>query len=151
MASLRARRAGGFTLIEVLVVLVILGLTIALIVDRGPARSTGFDLRATAGDIAQQLRLARSAAIATDRTTSFTLDAADRRYEAAGKVGPVLPPEVTLSLTTATGGRPRPVSAIRFAADGSSSGGYVEVVAGHHAMQVVVDWLTGRVSVADGP
>ena len=69
----RTRTTAGFTLIEVLVVLVILGLTIALIVSRGPARSTGFDLRATAGSVAQQLRLTRSEAIATDRITRFTL------------------------------------------------------------------------------
>ncbi len=131
-------------------VLVILGLTVALIVGRGPARSTGFDLRATAQDVAQQLRLARSAAIATDRTTSFSLDPAHRRYVSAGSVGAALPPEVSLALTTATGGKPQPLSAIRFAPDGSSSGGRVVVLAGHSAMQVVVDWLTGRVVVSNG-
>ena len=144
----RARMA-GFTLIEMLVVLVILGLTIALIVSRGPARSTGFDMRATAGDIAQQLRLARSEAIATDRLTRFTLDRGDRRYETNGVAGPLLPPEVAVAMTTVTGGKPRPLSAITFAPDGSSSGGRVVLVAGANAIAVVVDWLTGRVSIAD--
>jgi general secretion pathway protein H len=148
VSSSRAERATGFTLIEMLVVLVILGRTVALIVSRGPARSPGFDLRATAGDIAQQLRLARSEAIMTDRTTSFTLDPADRRYETNGVAGPLLPPELALAMTTVTGGKPRPVPAITFAPDGSSSGGQVVLVAGANAMQVVVDWLTGRVSVA---
>ena len=145
----RARTAAGFTLIEILVVLVILGLSIALIVSRGPARSTGFDLRATAGDIAQQLRLARSEAIATDRLTRFTLDPTDRRYETNGVAGPLLPPELALTMMTVTGGKPRPLAAITFAADGSSSGGRVVLVAGASAVTVVVDWLTGRVSVAD--
>ena len=130
-------------------VLVILGLTVALIVSRGPARSTGFDLRATAGDIAQQLRLARSEAISTNRITRFTLDAADRRYEMNGIAGPLLPPELALTMTTVTGGTPRPLGAITFAPDGSSSGGRVVLVAGANAVTVVVDWLTGRVSVAD--
>jgi general secretion pathway protein H len=145
------RRAGttaGFTLIEMLVVLVILGLTVALIVSRGPARSTGFDLRATAGDIAQQLRIARSEAISSDRSTRFSLDPADRRYETNGVAGPLLPPELSLTMTTATGGAARPLAAITFAPDGSSSGGRVVLVAGANAMAVVVDWLTGRVSVA---
>lgn len=132
-----------------LVVLVILGLTVALIVSRGPARSTGFDMRATAGDIAQQLRLARSEAIATDRLTRFTLDTADRRYETNGVAGPLLPPEVAVAMTTVTGGKPRPLSAITFAPDGSSSGGRVVLVAGANTVAVVVDWLTGRVSIAD--
>ncbi len=145
----RARTAAGFTLIEVLVVLVILGLTVALIVSRGPVRSTGFDLRATAGDIAQQLRLARSEAIATDRVTRFTLDLADRRYETNGVAGPLLPAELALAMTTVTGGAPRPLGAITFAPDGSSSGGRVVLVAGANAVAIVVDWLTGRVSVAN--
>ncbi len=141
----------GFTLIEVLVVLVILGLTVALIVARGPARSTGFDLRATADDIAQQLRLARSEAIGSDRTTTFTLDAAHSRYETNGAAGAALPPEVALAITTATGGKPRPQRAISFAPDGSSSGGRVLLGTGGHRLAVVVDWLTGRVVVADAP
>ena len=144
----RARNEAGFTLIEVLVVLVILGLSIALIVSRGPARSAGFDLRATAGDIAQQLRIARSEAIATDRITRFTLDPADRRYETNGVAGPLLPPELALTMTTVTGGAPRPLGAITFAPDGSSSGGRVVLVVGANAVTVVVDWLTGRVSIA---
>jgi general secretion pathway protein H len=143
----RARAAAGFTLIEMLVVLVILGLTIALIVARGPARSTGFDMRASAGDIAQQLRLARSEAIATDRITRFTLDPADRRYETNGVAGPLLPPELARTMTTVTGGAPRPLGAITFAPDGSSSGGRVVLRAGANAVTVLVDWLTGRVSI----
>jgi general secretion pathway protein H len=136
-------------LIEVLVVLVILGLTVSLIVARGPARSTGFDLRATADDIAQQLRLARSEAISTDRTTAFTLDAAGRRYEIDGAAGATLPPEVALAMTTVTGGKPRPQGAISFGPDGSSSGGRVLLGAGGRQLAVVVDWLTGRVVVGD--
>ena len=139
----------GFTLIEMLVVLVILGLTVALIVSRGPARSTGFDMRATAGDIAQQLRLARSEAIATDRLTRFTLDTADRRYETNGVAGPLLPPEVAVAMTTVTGGKPRPLGAITFTPDGSSSGGRVVLVAGPNTVAIIVDWLTGRVSVTN--
>ena len=143
----RDKTAAGFTLIEVLVVLVILGLTVALIVSRGPVRSTGFDLRATAGDIAQQLRLARSEAIATNRATRFTLDESNRRYETDGVPGPVLPPELGFAMTTVTGGAPRPMGAIIFSPDGSSSGGRVVLVAGANTLQIIVDWLTGRVSV----
>ena len=145
----RRKTTAGFTLIEMLVILVILGLTVALIVSRGPARSTGFDLRATAADVAQQLRLARAEAIATDRITRFTLDHADRLYETNGVAGPVLPPELALSMTTATGSPPKPLGAIIFTPDGSSSGGRVVLTAGATTVAVVVDWLTGRVSVAN--
>ena len=76
-------------------------------------------------------------------------DPAGRRYETNGVAGPLLPPELALTMTTATGGPPRPLGAITFTPDGSSSGGRVVLVAGHNAVAVVVDWLTGRVSVAD--
>jgi general secretion pathway protein H len=120
-------------------------------VARGPARSTGFDLRATAESIAQALRLARSEAITTDRDTVFAEDAAGRRIEAGGAAGPVLPPEVALAIMTATGGKPRPLRAISFSPDGSSTGGRVLLVADGHQMQVSVDWLTGRVSITHAP
>jgi hypothetical protein len=41
------------------------------------------------------------------------------------------------------------LGAITFAPDGSSSGGRVVLVAGANAVAIVVDWLTGRVSVAN--
>ncbi len=40
---------------------------------------------------------------------------------------------------------------IAFLPDGSSSGGRVELADGSRHMQIGVEWLTGRVSVADGP
>ena len=40
---------------------------------------------------------------------------------------------------------------IRFAADGSASGGAVSVTEDTLAMVVTVEWLTGRVVVADMP
>jgi general secretion pathway protein H len=90
-------------------------------------------------------------AISTDRTTTFTLDAVDRRYDTNGAASPGLPPEVALAMTTATGGKPRLQSAISFSPDGSSSGGRVLVVGGGHQLEVVVDWLSGRVVVANAP
>jgi general secretion pathway protein H len=50
-------------------------------------------------------------------------------------------------MTTVTGGAPRPLGAITFAPDGSSSGGRVVLRAGANAVTVLVDWLTGRVSI----
>jgi general secretion pathway protein H len=134
-----------------LVVLVVLGLAIAILVERGPARSVGFDLRSSAADVAQMLRRARAQAIATNRITSFGLDSASRSYGVDGTFGTALPPEVALAITTAAGGPPRSQAAIRFAPDGSSSGGRVVLVARGRRRQVVVDWLTGRVRITDAP
>ena len=75
MRSKQSRDA-GFTLIEVLVVLVILGLTAALVLARGPVRSAGMEARTAASEVAETLRLGRSVAIAGDRPAAVTLDVA---------------------------------------------------------------------------
>ncbi|WP_284948106.1 GspH/FimT family pseudopilin [Acidisoma cladoniae] len=145
------RGAAGFTLIEVLVVIVILGLSIALVVSRGPARSVGLDIEGAAGSIAQNLRLARSQAISTDRLVAFTLDPTGRVPIVDGTPGATLAPDVRVTIMTATGGSVRSQPAITFAPDGSSSGGRVILGAGARHLQVLVDWLTGRVNVTDAP
>jgi general secretion pathway protein H len=142
----------GFTLIEVLVVLVVLSLTAALLVGRGPARSPALDLRAAAGQVAQGLRLARSQAIAQNRTVGFALDVASGGYRVGDGPPRALPTGLSLSMTAIAGntaaGR---VGAINFLPDGSSSGGRVGLSAGARRVWVGVDWLTGRVSLHDAP
>lgn len=132
-------------------VLVILALTTAIVATRGPARDSGFDLNTAAENVAAQLRLTRAEAIATDRMTTFSFEPGRRRYNVNGRTGPVLPPEVTLAMETATGGISRPIRAISFSPDGSSSGGQVLLLAHGHRRSVVVNWLTGGVSIADVP
>jgi prepilin-type N-terminal cleavage/methylation domain-containing protein len=50
------RRDAGFTLIEILVVLAILGVALGMLIGRGPMRSRGLETRAAAGALAQSLR-----------------------------------------------------------------------------------------------
>lgn len=142
----------GFTLIEMLVVLVVLSLTAALLVGRGPARSPALDLRAAAGQVAQGLRLARSQAIAQNRTVAFALDVGSGGYRVGDGPPRALPAGLSLSMTAIAGntasGR---VGAITFLPDGSSSGGRVGLSAGARSVWVGVDWLTGRVSLRDAP
>jgi prepilin-type N-terminal cleavage/methylation domain-containing protein len=66
----------GFTLIEVTVVLVILGLALAQLAQRGPLRSAALDLRAATVTVVQGLRLARARAILADRAVVLAVDAA---------------------------------------------------------------------------
>jgi general secretion pathway protein H len=141
---------GGFTLLEMIVVLVILGLMAGLVVSRGPSRNAGLDLRAAAADITQTLRGARARAISTDRTVvfrvnpmahAFTIDAAPPRR---------LPATIGLSVVALSGDVERDRTAdISFAPDGSSSGGRIDLVSGARHVQIDIAWLTGRVTVAD--
>jgi general secretion pathway protein H len=145
------RRQGGFTLLEVLAVLAILGLASALVIARGPARPRVMDLRATAGELADIMRLARAHAIATNRSTHVVIDNAAHAVQGPGHPPLHIPAAIGIALHTLTGPTQRPRLAIRFAPDGSSSGGAVELSAGARRLRVDAGWLTGQVRLTDVP
>jgi len=145
------RRACGFTLIEILVVLVVLALASGMFLLRGPARPRGVDLHATALGIADTLRLARAQAIARNQFAQVLIDAETRRLQtAAGAIRP-LPPDIALGFSNLAGPIRSPRMVIRFAPDGSSSGGAIDLAAGDRRLRVHAAWLTGQVSVTDVP
>jgi general secretion pathway protein H len=135
-------RENGFTLIETLVVLVILGLALGIVagfVNRGRA---GLDLTTAADRLATTLRLARAGAIARQAPVVFTTLANGHGYRLDG-AGHALPPSLLLSM----GGS----AAIRFAPDGSSSGGTVRLTEAGKVRLLRIDWLTGRVTISGLP
>jgi general secretion pathway protein H len=148
-APQRGRRAAGFTLIEIVVVLAILGFSLALILGYKAPWSTALDLKATAAEVAQQLRLARAEAIARDRPVEFALDLAHHRYRVDGMPAHPLPAQFAVQMLTIAGEERGPGGAIRFNPDGSSSGGRISLLAGRQRVAVGVDWLTGRVTIAE--
>ena len=143
-------RDDGFTLIELLVSLAILGFALTLIAGYKPPWSRGLGLQATAGELAAGLRLARSEAILSNRPVLFDLDLIGHRYRIGTGTPRGLPADLSLELLTISGealnGRE---GDIRFNPDGSSTGGRISLADGRRRIGVGVDWLTGRVSVAD--
>ena len=145
------RRAAGFTLVEILVVLFIGALIYALLLGVPLRGSSIADLKASARTLAAGLRQAQSTALVTRRDALLTLDMETREFEVTGVEGArALPRDLELKLYTAQ----QEVSserkgAIRFYPDGSSTGGRITVAAGERKYLVDVDWLTGRVSIGD--
>lgn len=146
-AASPCHRTAGFTLIEMLVVIVVLGLALGLVVSRGPMHSPTLDVRAAASQMESALRLARARAIAGDRTVRFVIDVIRHRFAMDGGEAMALSPDIGLSVITVAGSAAGPQAAISFAPDGSSSGGQIDLVDAGHRVRLGVDWLTGRISV----
>jgi len=141
-----AAAQSGFTLIEMIVVLVVLGLTLGLALGHGPMHSPALNTGTAARQVAQTLRLARSRAIAQDRPVRVSLDSVGHAMRIDGSPPQALPRAIALSATSFTG---EPIVAVRFAPDGSSSGAHIVLGERGSERRVVVDWLTGRVSLDD--
>jgi general secretion pathway protein H len=146
----RSLHGDGFTLIELLASLAVLGLALSLIAGYKPPWSRGLGLRATAAELAANLRLARSEAILSNRPVVLDVDLVGHRYRVGTGTPRHLPADISLELLTIAGevlnGRE---GAIRFNPDGSSTGGRISLADGRRRVGVGVDWLTGRVSVVD--
>jgi general secretion pathway protein H len=146
----RAAMRAGFTLIEVIVTLAILGLALVLIAGYKPPWSRGLGLRGTASELAAGLRSARAEAILRNRPVALELDVAGHRYRVGEGAVRTLPPQITVALLTITGERQSAtVSGIRFNPDGSSTGGRISIVDGTRGIAIGVDWLSGQVRIGD--
>jgi general secretion pathway protein H len=137
----------GFTLIEMIVVIAILGLMTTLILSRGWQTSPAVHARAAAQAISGALREARSEAVAGNRSVSFTLDLANHSYQWGKQPAEALPTDLQLSLLTSQDLLSEQAGRIRFDPDGASSGGRVSITGGGQTWMVGVDWLSGHVSV----
>lgn len=138
LTSRHGLREAGFTLIEMIVVLVVLALAGSIVLARGPMHSATLDLRAAGRVVAADMRTTRDRAIATDRDLVFTTDPAHRDY--GMKDGP----RHGLSGPVVLDG---PAVPIVFHPDGSASGGLVTLSENDRRVTILVDWLTGRVSM----
>ena len=145
------RRTDGFTLIEILVVLAILGVALGLIIGRGPMRSRGLESRAAAGALAQTLRAARALAIAGDHDVAVAIDPGRHVFAIDGGPSHTLAPDLSVAILPPALHGSGPVRLIRFSADGSATGGKILLGTGRQRLGVSVEWLTGKVSVANEP
>lgn len=142
-------RIHGFTLLELLVVLFLLGVIYAVAGPMLDAGATGLDMKAAARQVAAGLRKARSVAVTERHEALLTLDVEGRKFSVSSdpKIYD-LPKKLDFTLFTAQSEVVADKTAsIRFFADGSSTGGRVTISAGESRQMVNVDWLTGRVKV----
>ena len=143
--------AKGFTLIELLVVMVLMGVILAVVPMALFNVLPGAELKGAARDIAAGLRQARSLAVLGNRDVDFVVDIAARDYAILGKgESRALPERLEIQLETAQSElSDEDVGVISFFPDGSSTGGRVTLGWEGREYHVMVDWLTGQVSVVE--
>lgn len=150
---MRASGQNGFSLLELMVALAIAALVLALVMPTDSRRRARVELASSAREVAAALRLSRSQAITTNRSMAVVVDVENDLYRPSGASAPHAFPrgsQITLHTTQdqeLTGS----AGAIRFYPDGSSTGGGVGISLGDDHYEVLVDWLTGRVSIHEQP
>jgi general secretion pathway protein H len=143
-----ARSDRGLTLLEVLVALGIMAMALAVALPFAPKSGTTIEVDTTAREIAAGLRGARAAAIASNRFVEFHVDVANGIFGYDRASRPHNANGINLALFTTEERRRGDASgSIRFFPDGSSTGGGVSVSYGKRRLVVMVDWLSGGVSV----
>lgn len=140
-----ASSTAGYTLAELIVVLVILGLATALIGPRVLGPSSARDLRTATETFTDMASQARNQAILSGQDTRLLVDveAKSIRIVPSGAMRK-LPDSVALTVTAAESEQVGLVAGVRFFPDGSSTGASIEVeVDGRPLREVRIEWVTG--------
>src|ERR1700760_511621 len=98
-AAARDRRTAGFTLLEMIIVVAVLGLSLGLVVSHGPMRSEALEMQAAVSQVAQGLRTARSKAIAANGTARFVIDLSTHSFRIDDEPAVALPASVKIVVT----------------------------------------------------
>jgi general secretion pathway protein H len=144
------KRARGFTLLEMMMVLLIAAVAMGILLSFSTKGAGAADLRASARSLASGLRQVQTTALQKRRDAVLKLDVETRQFLLPDGTVHQLPEGIELTLYTAESEKVSDrIGGVRFYPDGSSTGGRITVASGERKYLVDVDWLTGRVTVED--
>jgi general secretion pathway protein H len=134
--------SAGFTLLELLVVMGIMGLVLATVLSAKP-KAAATRVAVAARAVAATLQLARAQAMANNVETVVRIDAEKRQFGLPRSMHS-LPRGMTVAMTVAENERHGDSGGMRFYPDGQSSGGDIVLALDGRASRIAVNWLTGE-------
>jgi general secretion pathway protein H len=142
----RAKQQAGFTLIEVMAVMLIIALVSALAVStmRGTGRA---QLHAVSLEAAALMRRERLGAILTARTRQVSLDGRERLLFGEGGRQVRIPADVVVDIFGNDVVRTGRLAVVSFQPDGASTGVVLRLSREQATYEVSVNWYTGSVSL----
>jgi type II secretion system protein H len=146
----RVTGQGGYSLLELLVVVAILSVMVVIMIGYVPGRRHAHDLKLEAYGLEMDLRTARSRAIYGGQVVGFTVDLAQNAWRYADQPAHKVSKGMHLSIYT---GRQllsgESAGTIEFFPNGQSGGGHITLEAEGSRSEVDIDWLTGRIHPRD--
>jgi len=145
----------GFTLLELLVVLVIASLAIGLVTPALQRMIPAAELRSESRELLAQVRYARSRAILSQQAVQVSFDEQEHgiRFshdDLLHRLPATLSVELEPGSRDETDPADEPLEAISFYPQGYSSGGVIRLSAADgRQFEIQVDWLTARVQLHD--
>jgi len=139
-------RAGGFSLLELLVVLAIAGLMAAVVLPSGARMYDNMQARGAVRDALAMLAVARNRALTSGVAQDVMVQPAKRLLWTGGREQR-LPGNLSLTVHGAAELNRDDTGVIRFYPEGGASGGGIDILrADGSGTRISVDWLLGRVS-----
>lgn len=136
----------GFTMVELLVAIAIVGLLMAVSVPGSIKLYESIQYRQVVRDVLTLLGTARQRAVDRGRTQDVSFDLTTNTV-ALGEDRQQLPDDFSLSLTTAREVNRERMGIIRFYPEGGSSGGDVIIESSNgRGVMITVDWLMGGIT-----
>ncbi|MCG7905900.1 MAG: prepilin-type N-terminal cleavage/methylation domain-containing protein [Candidatus Thiodiazotropha taylori] len=140
----------GFTLIEVMLVLVLMAMMFTLTPPLMHKAFPALKLKAAARDLVQEIRFVQQSAIISGSESKISFQLQTDQYQSdLVNQGEVRQLPDGISFLAETSATRQQILVLHFYPDGSSSGGLIRLANKSRGFVITVDWLTSRVEILD--